>query len=59
MKTGDTASIDPSLTGLKKWVKGVIIKIRQNPFIGKEIAVKDANGTIYFGSEKYFKTGTN
>ena len=56
MKNGDKASIDPKLTGLKNWIEGVIIKIRNNPFIGKEIAVKDANGNIYFDSEKYFKT---
>jgi hypothetical protein len=55
MKVGETAKIDPKITGLKKWIEGVIIKIRQNPFIGKEIAVKDAHGVIYFDSEKYFK----
>ncbi|MFN3641233.1 MAG: hypothetical protein ACK4UK_09955 [Flavobacterium sp.] len=55
MKTGDKAIIDPRLTGFKNWIEGVVIKIRNNPFIGTEIAVKDANGVIYFDSEKYFK----
>lgn len=55
MKIGDRIQIDPKLTGLKSWIEGVIIKIRQNPFLGKEIAVKDAQGIIYFDAESYFK----
>lgn len=55
MKIGEYAKIDPRITGLKSWIEGVIIKIRNNPFLGKEIAVKDANGVIYFDAEKYFK----
>lgn len=55
MKKGDKAKIDPKITGLKSWVEGIIIKIRQNPFIGTEIAVKCDNGVIYFDHEKYFK----
>ncbi len=56
MKTGDKAKIDPKITGLKKWIEGVVIKIRQNPFIGEEIAVKDHKGVIYFDAAKYFKS---
>ena len=55
MEVGEKAKIDPRITGLKTWIEGVIIKIRQNPFLGKEIAVKDAQGVIYFDAEKYFK----
>jgi len=55
MKTGDKAKIDPKITGLKNWIEGVVIRIRQNPFIGKEIAVKDLKGVIYFDAAKYFK----
>ena len=55
MKKGDKAKIDPKLTGLKSWVEGIIIKIRQNPFIGTEVAVRGDNGVIYFDNEKYFK----
>ena len=40
MKTGDKAIVDPKLTGLGYWVEGIIIKIRNNPFLGKEIALK-------------------
>lgn len=56
MKTGDKALVDPKVTGLNKWIEGVIIRIRNNPFIGKEIAIKDSNGNIYFEAAKYFKT---
>jgi DNA/RNA endonuclease YhcR with UshA esterase domain len=56
MKTGDKASVDPILTGLTYWVEGIVIKIRNNPFIGKEVVVKDNNtGAIYFDAAKYFK----
>lgn len=56
MKTGETAKVSPELTGLDVWIEGVIIKIRKNPFIGIEIAVKDSIGRIFFGEEKYFKS---
>lgn len=55
MKIGDLAAIDPKLTGFKNWIEGVIIKIRKNPFIGQEIAVKATDGVIYFDAAKYFK----
>ena len=56
MKTGDKAVVDPKITGLNYWVEGVVIKVRKNPFIGEEIALKDTLGNIYFDSAKYFKT---
>jgi hypothetical protein len=55
MKTGDKALADPKLTGLSVWVKGVIIDVEKNPFKGLVIAIKDDEGRIYFGEEKYFK----
>ena len=55
MKTGDIAMVDPKLTGKSNWIEGIIIKIRNNPFLGKEIAIKDNNGFIYFVAAKYFK----
>ena len=55
MKTGDKALIDPKVTGLNIWIEGVIIKIRNNPFLGREIVIKDNIGQIYFEAEKYFK----
>jgi hypothetical protein len=56
MKTGDKAIVDPKITGLNYWVEGVVIKVRKNPFLGEEIALKDTLGNIYFDSVKYFKT---
>jgi hypothetical protein len=55
MKTGEIAKVSPELTGLTNWIEGLIIKIRKNPFLGQEIAVKDNDGRIFFGEEKYFK----
>lgn len=56
MKTGEKAKVSPELTGLSNWIEGMIIKIRNNPFLGLEIAVKDDAGRIFFGEEKYFKS---
>ena len=55
MNTGDKAKVSPVLTGLSEWIEGVIIKIRNNPFTGLEIAVKDACGRVFFGESKYFQ----
>ena len=54
MSKGQYAVVSPELTGLTEGVKGEVINVRQNPFIGQEIAVRDANGRIYFGESKYF-----
>ena len=54
-KVGDIVEVSPNLTLLKEWIKGKIIKIRQNPFIGTEIAIKDDQGRIFFGEKEFFK----
>jgi hypothetical protein len=54
MSKGQFAYVSPELTGTTESVKGEVIKIRQNPFLGPEIAVRDENGRIYFGEAKYF-----
>ena len=54
MSKGQYAVVSPELTGLAEGVKGEVINVRQNPFLGQEIAVRDANGRIYFGESKYF-----
>lgn len=51
----EKAKVSPLLSGLEDWVEGVIIKIFKNPFLGEEIAIKDAEGRIFFGEKKYFK----
>jgi len=56
MKVGEKAKIDPRITGSKNWIEGKIIKIRNNPFLGKEIAIKDDQGKIFFDQQKFFKT---
>ena len=56
MTEGQYVVVSHVLTGLTDDVKGEIIKVRNNPFIGKEIAVRDESGRIYFGSSKYFKS---
>ena len=54
MSKGQYAYVSPELTGLAEKVKGEVINIRQNPFLGQEIAVRDDAGRIYFGESKYF-----
>lgn len=54
MKEGQNARVNPELTGLTEWIVGKIIRVRKNPFLGQEIAVKDKLGRIFFGEAKYF-----
>ena len=54
MSEGQVVYAKPDLTGLKEKVAGKIIKIRQNPFLGTEIAIEDAEGRIFFGEERFF-----
>jgi len=54
-KVGDIVEMLPNLTLLKEWIKGKIIKVRQNPFMGTEIAIKDDLGRISFGEKEFFK----
>lgn len=54
-KIKDKAKVSPLLSGLEEWVEGIIIKIFKNPFLGDEIAIKDAQGRIFYGEKKYFK----
>lgn len=54
-KVKEKAKVSPLLSGLEEWVEGIIIKIFKNPFLGEEIAIKDAQGRIFYGEKKYFK----
>ncbi len=56
LEIGNRVKVSPDITGLSEWVEGIIINIRNNPFLGKEVAIKDSLGRIFFGEEKYFKT---
>ena len=55
MKKGEKAKANPTLTGLNSWIEGEVIDVRQNPFMGTEIAIKDPSGEIFFGPEIYFQ----
>jgi len=54
-KVKEKVKVSPALSGLEKWVEGVIIKIFKNPFLGEEIAIKDDKGRIFYGEKKYFR----
>ena len=56
LEIGNRVKVSPDITGLSEWIEGIIINIRDNPFLGKEVAIKDSLGRIFFGEEKYFKT---
>ncbi len=56
LEIGNRVKVSPDITGLSEWIEGIIINIRNNPFLGKEVAIKDRLGRIFFGEEKYFKT---
>ena len=56
LEIGNRVKVSPDITGLSEWVEGIIINIRNNPFLGKEVAIKDSLVRIFFGEEKYFKT---
>ena len=54
MSKGQYAVASPELTGLTENVTGEVINIRNNPFLGEEIAIRASDGSIYFGASKYF-----
>ncbi|MBT0552607.1 hypothetical protein [Riemerella anatipestifer] len=54
-KIGDLVMVSPDLTLLNDWIVGKVIKIRNNPFVGIEIAIEDDKGRIFFGEKNYFK----
>lgn len=54
-KIGEYAEVSPDLTHLSEWVKGKIIDLIDNPFLGLEVAVEDKQGRIFYGEEYYFK----
>jgi hypothetical protein len=55
MKTGEQAKVAPAVTGLDEWVEGTVINVRENPFLGTIIAIRDKMNRIFFGEAKYFK----
>ena len=55
MKTGDVVLISPDLTNFVQWVKGRIIEVENNPFVGIVISAKTEDGVIFFGQQDLFK----
>ena len=56
IKEKQIVKVNPKLTQLNDWIEAIVIDVENNPFKGVIIAVKDFNGNIYYGEEKYFKT---
>ncbi len=55
MKIGDYVLISPEVTLLKEWVRGKVIEVEANPFVGTVISAQTADGNIYFNKESLFK----
>ena len=55
MKVGDNVFVSPDLTNQINWIKGQVIEIENNSFIGIVISVKTEAGDIFFGPKDLFK----
>lgn len=55
MKVGDNVLISPDLTHQTDWVKGKIIDVEQNQFVGVVISAETSDGNVFFGYEDLFK----
>ena len=56
MKVGDKVLISPDLTHLKEWIKGIVIDVEDNPFVGIVISAETEDKNIFFGYADLFKT---
>lgn len=55
MKVGDDVLISPDLTHKTDWVKGKVIDVEQNQFVGVVISAETSDGDIFFEREELFK----
>ena len=55
MKKGDNVMISPDLTNSQGWIKGQVIDVENNSFIGIVITAKTNDGLIFFGRSDMFK----
>lgn len=53
-KVGDEVLVSPQITHEKEWIKGVVIEVEDNPFVGIVITAKTKLGDI-FEKEYLFK----
>lgn len=58
MKVGDKVLISPDLTRLQEWVKGTVIEVENNPFVGIVISAETEDKNVFFGQEDLFKPQT-
>jgi len=56
METGDNVLISPDLTGLAKWIEGIVIEVENNTFNGIVIAAETKDKNVFFGRKDLFKT---
>ena len=56
MALGDVILISPDLTMSKDWIKGKVIEVDDNSFIGTVISAETADGNVFFGKPDMFKT---
>jgi hypothetical protein len=56
MKVGDNVLISPDLTHQTDWVKGKVIEVEQNQFVGVVISAETSDGNVFFGYEDLFKS---
>ena len=56
MALGDVILISPDLTMLPDWIKGKVIEVDDNSFIGTVISAETDDGNVFFGKPDLFKT---
>jgi len=59
IETGDNVLISPDLTGLTKWIEGIVIEVENNTFNGIVIAAETKDKNVFFGQKDLFKTTNN
>ena len=59
MKVGDKVLISPDLTRLQEWVKGTVIEVESNPFVGIVISAETEDKNVFFGQKDLFKPRTD
>jgi len=55
MKLGDLVLISPDLTLMEKWIKGRVIEVEANSFVGTVIAAETEDGNVFFGTLDSFQ----
>ncbi len=56
MALGDNILISPDLTMSSEWIRGTVIEVEENSFIGTVISAETEDGNVFFGKPDLFKT---